>query len=139
MKKLLSLLLFGLPLFVSAQRHVTEITAQMRQLETAMSAGNWQTVAQAYTNDAVMIGTNHEVKGRENINAYFQRLAGTVASWTLENVEMIKTSNTSVVQRGISRLSYKNSNRVDVVRYTSLWVKEGRTWKMRIDHYTEME
>lgn len=140
MKKLFLLCLFGFPLGLLAQPNFArEAERNMRAMETALESGNWQAVAQMYRDDAVLVGANHEVKGRENINAYWQALAGRVSDWQLETVEIIPAGNNTFIQRGISRLHYKDSSRVDVVRYTTVWVKQGRAWKMRVDHYTAME
>ena len=118
----------------------TEILRANRQMEAAFNSKNYQAVADFYADEAVLVSRSYEVKGRENLDAYWLGMEGRGISWELENIEIIPDRETAV-QRGISHLRYIDKEGKEVlseVKFTLLWIKKDGEWKIRIDHYSRL-
>lgn len=125
-----------------AQSHVEkEILIANRQMELALADNNMIAVSYVYTDDAVLVGHKHEIKGREAIDAYWRNMEGRCISWKLENIH-IEGNEKLAYQRGISNLRYRDVDGKEVVsrvKFTLVWTKNSAgNWKILVDHYSPM-
>tara|TARA_R110000850_G_scaffold190308_4_gene316241 strand:- start:15753 stop:16172 length:420 start_codon:yes stop_codon:yes gene_type:complete len=139
MKKSLFLLFLFATLPCISQSVEDEILEANRAMERAYNTGELSKIAAYYTRDGIIVGNSTEIEGREAITAYWENLQGRHIKWELENVEIIDYGNT-IIQRGISRLHFYHENKAfqSDVRFTLVWIKEDKKWKIKIDHYSRI-
>lgn len=116
----------------------TEILEVSRKMENIFNEGKYSEVADFYTDDAIMLGNNTEVKGREKLRSYWARLDG-AEEWKLSNIEIIELGNNHALQRGISSIFYKNKEgelSESRVIFSLVWKKTNGEWKILLDHYS---
>lgn len=115
-----------------------EILKVNREMELAFNNKNYQAIADFYSKDAVMLGSNTEVVGRENLREYWGRFEGG-NTWNLSNIEIKELDGDYALQRGISVITWKNSEgeiSESKVIFSLLWTKTEEGWKIMLDHYS---
>ena len=116
----------------------SEILAVNREMEITFNNGDFADVADYYAKDAVMLGNNTEVTGRENLREYWGRMQGP-STWKLTNIEIKKLDGDFALQRGISVISWKNNDgeiSESKVIFSLLWKRTDEGWKIMLDHYS---
>jgi uncharacterized protein (TIGR02246 family) len=114
--------------------HVGEIEARSRQLEEAFRAGNLLGVADAYADDAVLLGARGErTAGRDEIDAFWSAVESPVA-WRLE-IRRIHGSEALAYALGTSRLTTQKDGALvtTVSDFLWLWRREPDGWRIALD------
>ena len=115
-----------------------EIFKVNREMELAFNNKNYEAIADFYSRDAVMLGNNTEVIGRENLREYWGRFEGG-DTWELSNIEIKELGGDYALQRGISVITWKNSEgeiSESKVIFSLVWRKTEEGWKIMLDHYS---
>ena len=116
----------------------SEILKVNREMELAFNNKNYSSIADFYSTDGVMLGNNTEVIGRENLREYWGRFSGG-NTWELSNIEIKELGGDYALQRGISRITWKNSEGTiseSKVIFSLVWKKTEDGWKIMLDHYS---
>ena len=115
-----------------------EILATNREMERDFNTKQYAKVAQYYTKDAVMVGSNTEVIAHENIIPYWGNFSGDL-KWKLENIEIKPLGNGYALQRGYSNVYYPqadgtqgNSRSI----FSVIWKNTDEGWRMMLDHFS---
>lgn len=107
-------------------------------MERAFIIKNYKAIADSYTKDAVMLGNNTEVIGRENHREYWSRFQGG-NTWELSNIEIKELEGGFALQRGISVITWKSSEgeiSESKVIFSLVWKRTEEGWKILLDHYS---
>lgn len=114
-----------------------DIEAANRRLTDSFNRGDYRAVANAYLDDAVLLGpNNYRVEGRQAIDAYWIRTWND-PHWTLEVLDVDGTPDMPV-QRGRSLLRTTENGRIDVsdVQFIVVWRRQpDGTYKIAVDAY----
>ena len=106
-------------------------------LAERFNAGDYEAVAAAYADDAVLLGPGgYRVEGREAIDAYWVR-EWTNATWALE-VHRVEGTPEMPIQRGRSTLEYDaadGGHRVSFVEFLLVWRLEDGVYRIVVDGY----
>lgn len=119
----------------NVEKEILEINNRMQD---SFNKEGYETVANFYTNDAVMVGCNSkDVIGLENITSYWKQFSGELR-WELENIEIKELGDGYALQRGYSTIYYmtnegKESKSTSV--FSLVWKKTNEGWKMMLDHF----
>lgn len=121
----------------SNKNEMNAILEVNREMEKAFMENDFLKVASFYSDNAILIGNKHEVKGRQAVDEYWNKLKDRGVSWNLENVH-IEVYDTIAIQRGISRMKflYEGKEHLSEVRFTLVWKKVNTKWLIEIDHYS---
>jgi uncharacterized protein (TIGR02246 family) len=96
-------------------------------------------VAAMYTEDAVVLPPGAGiVKGRTNIQAFWQRTAETLGDVTLTTLDVKPLGGTAARETGYFSLKTKTSQPQEVTgKYIVIWEKVGGEWKLSADIWNE--
>lgn len=115
-----------------------EILQTLEQMEKTFNKGNFKQVAEYYTDDAQMIGSQTHIKGKEELRNYWGRFSGQL-TWKLENEKIIPFTESLALQNGYSNVYYiddtgneQNSRSI----FSLIWVKVDGNWKIKLDHFS---
>jgi uncharacterized protein (TIGR02246 family) len=116
---------------------INAILETNRKMEKAFSENDFLKVASFYTDNAVLVGHKHEVKGRQAVDEYWNKLKDRGVSWDLENIH-IEVCGNMAVQRGISRMKFLHlgEEHLSEARFTLIWKKTSEGWRISLDHYS---
>ncbi len=115
-----------------------EIKETMRQMETVFNRGEFEEVAEFYTEDAQMIGNKVHIKGKSDLKNYWSKFSGDL-EWKLESESIQQLSDDLVLQNGFSNVYFFNQEgqKQNSRSYFSLlWQKENKQWKILLDHFS---
>ncbi|MES2568012.1 MAG: nuclear transport factor 2 family protein [Bacteroidota bacterium] len=119
----------------------TDIKGQYTLMEELFKKNRMAQIADFYMDDAKIIGSGMEVKGREAIIEYWKQIEGKGVAWE-HNVVSVEMMNDIAFETGISKLIYmakKNTETAIDVRYTAIWRKNpSGDWKISHYHYTNL-
>ncbi len=116
---------------------INAILKTNREMEKAFMENDFLKVASFYADNAVLTGNKHEVKGRQAVDEYWNKLKDRGISWNLENIH-IEVYENIAIQRGISRMKFLHEGKehLSEVRFTLVWKKINNKWLIEIDHYS---
>lgn len=103
----------------------------LSKMQLAYHSGNINSIAQYYSNDALITGGNTVVEGHDNIMKYWSSFQS--GNWTLTTL-WLKTYADHAVQKGTSKISYPNGTS-DNVNFLLNWKKVNGLWKISQDIY----
>lgn len=122
------------------KQNKTDIKGQYLLMEDLFKKNRMEKIADFYMDNAKIIGAGMEVKGREEIIAYWKQIEGKGVAWE-HNVLSVEVLNDVAVETGISKLIYlkKNAETASDVRYTAIWRRDqSGEWKISHYHYTNL-
>ncbi|MBC7696611.1 MAG: nuclear transport factor 2 family protein [Burkholderiales bacterium] len=118
-----------------------DIKTQYFLMDEHFKKNEMEKIANSYMDDARIVGTGEEIKGKEAIAAYWKQLDGKGITWE-HQIQSIEVCNEMAVQTGISKLIYYqkgNKETVSDVRYTIIWKKDKEgIWKIALYHHTKL-
>lgn len=86
-----------------------EIFQVMSEMENLFNAGKFKEVANFYTEDGQMIGNSVHIKGKEELEKYWNTFSGDL-TWELENEKIIQLSQKHILQNGFSNIYFKGQD-----------------------------
>jgi len=114
-----------------------EIRDATRRLEERFRTGDLLGVADAYADDALLIGPGGlRIEGRKEIDAYWSRIEEPI-DWRLD-VREIGGEGNLAYEIGTSRLTtvWEGEEQTSVVEFLLVWRRdEGGEWRIAVDTY----
>lgn len=116
---------------------VEEILAVNRAMEAAFNNNEFIEIAEYYTESAVVVGNNVEVKGHESLRKYWASFSHCV-DWKLENIEIVALAKDVAIQRGYSNIRILEGSGTRLARciFSLVWIRTNAGWKIELDHFS---
>jgi ketosteroid isomerase-like protein len=105
----------------------------LKKMTTAYNSGNFESIANFYTDNGKVVGKNVLISGRQNIIDYWRDFGTMAGSWQL-STEKAEFVNNQIWQKGTSIIIDKNNKQHKVV-FTLIMVQENNEWKILQDTY----
>lgn len=109
----------------------TAIQFVLSKMQLAYHSGDMTSIAQYYSDDALITGGQTVIEGHDNIRNYWSTFQ--VGHWTLTSL-WLKTYGDHAVQKGTSKITYPNGTS-DNVSFLLNWKKVNGHWKISQDIY----
>jgi ketosteroid isomerase-like protein len=105
----------------------------LKKMEIAYNSGNFNKIADYYSNNAKIVNKVVEASGREQIQKYWAGFAGMAGTWKLINEKTEKTGE-QIWQKGTSVIMDKMGKK-HKVNFTLVFIYEEGKWKILQDSY----
>jgi uncharacterized protein (TIGR02246 family) len=122
---------------------IQDFKVKIKQLNNDMEVlfyeRKFTAIADFYAEDAVMLGDKVNIEGRTNIKNYWAKFENSpTTTWDLSTIELKVFSSKNILQRGISKIYYKDKGEIKASQsiFTVIWEKKGDEWKMILDHFS---
>jgi ketosteroid isomerase-like protein len=114
---------------------IAAVTAANAAKDQAMIARDPAALARFYTEDYQVIDARAEVHGKKNQVDFMTRSVELIAAQSDEvKVDMLAADAALVTGRMTGRYRMDGKESSFVERYTGLWVKQGRDWRVKHEH-----